>query len=111
MQDFDDLSEADRSSEDQHHHSKPDLTEEELKSRLFQLAAKMSDKETSSGEEQESEPRTDPENQKESSSSEENSGRSIQEELQKVSGCWREVGTVLWKLESRKRNLWSENQA
>ncbi|XP_074006478.1 rab effector MyRIP isoform X1 [Numenius arquata] len=81
-QDFDDLSETDISSEDQHHNIKPDLMEEELKSRLFQLAAKMSDKETSSGEEQESEPRTDPENQKESLSSEEN-GRSIQEELKK----------------------------
>ncbi|XP_072707525.1 rab effector MyRIP isoform X2 [Ciconia boyciana] len=81
-QDFDDLSETDKSSEDQHHNIKPDLMEEELKSRLFQLAAKMSDKETSSGEEQESEPRTDPENQKESLSSEEN-GRSIQEELKK----------------------------
>lgn len=73
------------SSEDQHHNIKPDLMEEELKSRLFQLAAKMSDKETSSGDEQESEPRTDPENQKESLSSEEN-GRNIQEELKKVSG-------------------------
>ncbi|XP_021241672.1 rab effector MyRIP isoform X3 [Numida meleagris] len=81
-QDLDDLSETDKSSEDQHHNIKPDLMEEELKSRLFQLAAKMSDKETSSGEEQESEPRTDPENQKESLSSEEN-GRSIQEELKK----------------------------
>ncbi|XP_035747491.1 rab effector MyRIP isoform X3 [Egretta garzetta] len=81
-QDFDDLSETDISSEDQHHNIKPDLMEEELKSRLFQLAAKMSDKETSSGEEHESEPRTDPENQKESLSSEEN-GRSIQEELKK----------------------------
>ncbi|KAM9303482.1 rab effector MyRIP [Morus bassanus] len=81
-QDFDDLSETDISSEDQHHNIKPDLMEEELKSRLFQLAAKMSDKETDSGEEQESEPRTDPENQKESLSSEEN-GRSIQEELKK----------------------------
>ncbi|KAK4827517.1 hypothetical protein QYF61_018843 [Mycteria americana] len=81
-QDFDDLSETDKSSEDQYHNIKPDLMEEELKSRLFQLAAKMSDKETSSGEEQESEPRTDPENQKESLSSEEN-GRSIQEELKK----------------------------
>ncbi|KAM6374212.1 rab effector MyRIP [Alca torda] len=81
-QDFDDLSETDISSEDQHQNIKPDLMEEELKSRLFQLAAKMSDKETSSGEEQESEPRTDPENQKESLSSEEN-GRSIQEELKK----------------------------
>lgn len=68
--------------------------EEELKSRLFQLAAKMSDKETSSGEEQESEPRTEPENQKESLSSEEN-GRSIQEELKRVSACCRGVGTVL----------------
>uniref|UniRef100_A0A8C8E960 RabBD domain-containing protein n=1 Tax=Otus sunia TaxID=257818 RepID=A0A8C8E960_9STRI len=81
-QDFDDLSETDISSEDQRHNIKPELMEEELKSRLFQLAAKMSDKETSSGEEQESEPRTDPENQKESLSSEEN-GRSIQEELKK----------------------------
>lgn len=80
---MDDLSETDGSSED-HHNIKPELTEEELKSRLFQLAAKMSDKETSSGEEQESEPRTDPENQKESLSSEEN-GKSIQEELKKVS--------------------------
>ncbi|OXB55310.1 hypothetical protein ASZ78_000283 [Callipepla squamata] len=81
-QDLDDLSETDRSSEDHHCTIKPELMEEELKSRLFQLAAKMSDKETSSGEEQESEPRTDPENQKESLSSEEN-GKSIQEELKK----------------------------
>ncbi|XP_032534662.1 rab effector MyRIP isoform X6 [Chiroxiphia lanceolata] len=84
-QDFDDLSETDISNEDQHHNIKPDLMEEELKSRLFQLAAKMSDKETSSGEEQESEPGMDPENQKESLSSEEN-GRSIQEELKKFTG-------------------------
>ncbi|XP_053915771.1 rab effector MyRIP isoform X3 [Cuculus canorus] len=82
-QDFDDLSETDISSEDQHHNIKPDLMGEELKSRLFQLAAKMSEKETSSGEEQEPEPRTEPENQQESLSSEEN-GRSIQEELKKA---------------------------
>ncbi|XP_037985625.1 rab effector MyRIP isoform X4 [Motacilla alba alba] len=81
-QDFDDLSETDISNEDQHHDVKPELMEDELKSRLFQLAAKMSDKETSSGEEQESEPGIDLENQKESLSSEEN-GRSIQEELKK----------------------------
>ncbi|XP_077642895.1 rab effector MyRIP isoform X6 [Lonchura striata] len=81
-QDFDDISETDISHEDQHHDVKPELMEDELKSRLFQLAAKMSDKETSSGEEQESEPGTDLENQKESLSSEEN-GRSIQEELKK----------------------------
>ncbi|XP_065521593.1 rab effector MyRIP isoform X3 [Lathamus discolor] len=110
-QDFDDLSEADRSSEDQHHHSKPDLTEEELKSRLFQLAAKMSDKETSSGEEQESEPRTDPENQKESSSSEENGGRSIQEELQKkysaVSLC--NISTEVLKVINATEELIAES--
>lgn len=94
LQDLDDLSETDGSSEDQHHNIKPELMEEELKSRLFQLAAKMSDKETSSGEEQESEPRTDPENQKESLSSEEN-GKSIQEELKKVSAYQKEVGPVL----------------
>uniref|UniRef100_A0A8B9GM01 Rab effector MyRIP n=1 Tax=Amazona collaria TaxID=241587 RepID=A0A8B9GM01_9PSIT len=110
-QDFDDLSEADRSSEDQRHHSKPDLTEEELKSRLFQLAAKMSDKETSSGEEQESEPRTDPENQKESSSSEENGGRSIQEELQKkysaVSLC--NISTEVLKVINATEELIAES--
>ncbi|XP_035172187.1 rab effector MyRIP isoform X3 [Oxyura jamaicensis] len=81
-QDFGDLSETDISSEDQHHNIKPDLMEEKLKSRLFQLGAKMSDKETSSDEEQESEPRTDPESYKENLSSEEN-GKSIQEELKK----------------------------
>ncbi|XP_039933611.1 rab effector MyRIP isoform X6 [Hirundo rustica] len=81
-QDFDDLSETDVSNEDQHHDVKPELGEDELKSRLFQLAAKMSDKETSSGEEQELEPGIDLENQKESLSSEENS-KSIQEELKK----------------------------
>ncbi|XP_039567302.1 rab effector MyRIP isoform X4 [Passer montanus] len=81
-QDFDDLSETDISNEDPHHDVKPELMEDELKSRLFQLAAKMSEKETSSGEEQESEPGIDLENQKESLSSEEN-GRSIQEELKK----------------------------
>ncbi|NWS45049.1 MYRIP protein, partial [Probosciger aterrimus] len=110
-QDFDDLSEADRSSEDQHHNIKPDLTEEELKSRLFQLAAKMSDKETSSGEEQESEPRTDPENQKESSSSEENGGRSIQEELQKkysaVSLC--NISTEVLKVINATEELIAES--
>ncbi|XP_053829538.1 rab effector MyRIP isoform X4 [Vidua macroura] len=81
-QNFGDLSETDISNEDQHHDVKPELMEDELKSRLFQLAAKMSDKETSSGEEQESEPGIDLENQKESLSSEEN-GRTLQEELKK----------------------------
>ncbi|XP_009462733.1 PREDICTED: rab effector MyRIP [Nipponia nippon] len=108
--DFDDLSETDISSEDQYHNIKPDLMEEELKSRLFQLAAKMSDKETSSGEEQESEPRTDPENQKESLSSEEN-GRTIHEELKKkysaVSLC--NISTEVLKVINATEELIAES--
>ncbi|XP_031795891.1 rab effector MyRIP isoform X2 [Sarcophilus harrisii] len=79
---FDDLSETDISSEDHHHKSRTNTTEEKLKSRLFELAAKMSEKETSSGEEQESEARTESDPQKESLSSEDN-GQCIQEELKK----------------------------
>ncbi|XP_061852446.1 rab effector MyRIP isoform X2 [Colius striatus] len=109
-QDFDDLSETDRSSEDQHHGIEPDLMDEELKSRLFQLAAKMSDKETSSGEDQESEPRTDPESQKENLSSEEN-GRSIQEELKKkysaVSLC--NISTEVLKVINATEELIAES--
>ncbi|XP_053915770.1 rab effector MyRIP isoform X2 [Cuculus canorus] len=109
-QDFDDLSETDISSEDQHHNIKPDLMGEELKSRLFQLAAKMSEKETSSGEEQEPEPRTEPENQQESLSSEEN-GRSIQEELKKkysaVSLC--NISTEVLKVINATEELIAES--
>lgn len=68
----------------------------------------MSDKETSSGEEQESEPGIDPENQKKNLSSEEN-GRSIQEELKKVSGHSKGVEIVLQELGSKKRKFWLEN--
>ncbi|NWV53698.1 MYRIP protein, partial [Daphoenositta chrysoptera] len=110
LQDFDDLSETDISNEDQHHDVKPELMEDELKSRLFQLAAKMSDKETSSGEEQESEPGVDPENQKESLSSEEN-GRSIQEELKKkysaVSLC--NISTEVLKVINATEELIAES--
>ncbi|XP_071068087.1 rab effector MyRIP isoform X1 [Dasypus novemcinctus] len=56
--------------------------EERLRSRLYALAPRVSEKETSSGEEQESEPRTGSETQKESLSSEDNS-QSVQEELWK----------------------------
>ncbi|XP_041899338.1 rab effector MyRIP isoform X3 [Corvus kubaryi] len=109
-QDFDDLSETDISNEDQHHDVKPELMEDELKSRLFQLAAKMSDKETSSGEEQESEPGIDPENRKESLSSEEN-GRSIQEELKKkysaVSLC--NISTEVLKVINATEELIAES--
>ncbi|XP_041263826.1 rab effector MyRIP isoform X2 [Onychostruthus taczanowskii] len=109
-QDFDDLSETDISNEDQHHDVKPELMEDELKSRLFQLAAKMSDKETSSGEEQESEAGIDLENQKESLSSEEN-GRSIQEELKKkysaVSLC--NISTEVLKVINATEELIAES--
>ncbi|NWR14463.1 MYRIP protein, partial [Emberiza fucata] len=110
-QDFDDVSETDTSNEDQHHDVRPELVEDELfKSRLFQLAAKMSDKETSSGEEQESEPRIDLENQKESLSSEEN-GRSIQEELKKkysaVSLC--NISTEVLKVINATEELIAES--
>uniref|UniRef100_A0A8C0ZDX9 Myosin VIIA and Rab interacting protein n=1 Tax=Cyanistes caeruleus TaxID=156563 RepID=A0A8C0ZDX9_CYACU len=109
-EDFDDLSETDISNEDQHHDVKPELMEDELKSRLFQLAAKMSDKETSSGEEQESEPGIDVENQKESLSSEEN-GRSIQEELKKkysaVSLC--NISTEVLKVINATEELIAES--
>ncbi|NXY91099.1 MYRIP protein, partial [Alcedo cyanopectus] len=112
LEDFDDLSETDKSSEDQHHNIKPGVAEEEVKSRLFQLAAKMADKETSSGEEQESEPVTDPENQKESLSSEEN-GRSIQEELKKkysaVSLC--NISTEVLKVINATEELLAESSA
>ncbi|NXP76076.1 MYRIP protein, partial [Ramphastos sulfuratus] len=111
-QDLDDLSETDLSSEDQHQNAKPDATEEELKSRLFHIAAKMSDKETSSGEEQESEPRTEPQNQKETLPSEEN-GKSIQEELKKkysaVSLC--NISTEVLKVINATEELIAESSS
>ncbi|XP_074051997.1 rab effector MyRIP [Macrotis lagotis] len=107
---FDDLSETDISSEDHHHKSRPNATEEKLKSRLFELAAKMSEKETSSGEEQESEPRTESEHQKESLSSEDN-GQCIQEELKKkysaVSLC--NISTEVLKVINATEELIAES--
>ncbi|XP_019393065.1 PREDICTED: rab effector MyRIP isoform X2 [Crocodylus porosus] len=109
-QDFEDLSESDISSEDQHDKIKADPMEEELKSRLFNLAAKMNDKETSSGEEQESEPQTESENLKESVSSEENS-KSIQDELKKkysaVSLC--NISTEVLKVINATEELIAES--
>lgn len=80
---FDDLSETDISTEAQHSRTSTDTAEEKLRNRLYELAMKMSEKETSSGEDQESEPKTESENLKESLSSEENN-QSVQEELKKV---------------------------
>ncbi|XP_069067581.1 rab effector MyRIP isoform X2 [Pleurodeles waltl] len=81
-QGFDDLSETDVSSGDQQQKGNADLIEKNLKSRIFELASKMSDKESSSGEEQEAEPRTVFENTKDCFSSED-TGRCMQEELKK----------------------------
>nr|XP_040145974.1 rab effector MyRIP isoform X3 [Ictidomys tridecemlineatus] len=78
-----DVSETDISNEAQNSRTSTDTQEEKLRNRLYELAMKMSEKETSSGEEQESEPKTESENQKESLSSEENN-HSVQEELKKV---------------------------
>ncbi|XP_043824894.1 rab effector MyRIP isoform X2 [Dromiciops gliroides] len=107
---FDDLSETDISSEDHHHKSGTNATDEKLKSRLFELAAKMSEKETSSGEEQESEPRTESDHQKESLSSEDN-GQCIQEELKKkysaVSLC--NISTEVLKVINATEELIAES--
>ncbi|XP_044150825.1 rab effector MyRIP [Bufo gargarizans] len=73
-----DLSETGMSSGDQHHRTKSDSIEQKLKTRLTELTAKMSDRETSSGDEHEPEPRLNTEN----ISSEDNS-TCVQEELKK----------------------------
>nr|XP_025726590.1 rab effector MyRIP isoform X2 [Callorhinus ursinus] len=78
-----DVSETDISNEPRHPQAGVATTEEKLRNRLYELAMKMSEKETSSGEDQESEPKTESENHKESLSSEENS-QGVQEELKKV---------------------------
>ncbi|XP_074128295.1 rab effector MyRIP isoform X2 [Sminthopsis crassicaudata] len=107
---FDDLSETDISSEDHHHKSRTNTSEEKLKSRLFELAAKMSEKETSSGEEQESEARTESDPQKENLSSEDN-GQCIQEELKKkysaVSLC--NISTEVLKVINATEELIAES--
>ncbi|XP_015273625.1 PREDICTED: rab effector MyRIP isoform X1 [Gekko japonicus] len=106
----DDLSETDISSEDQHHQPKAESMEEKLKSRLFELVAKMSDNKESSSEEQGLEPRTESETQKSCLSSEE-SGRSIQEELKKkysaVSLC--NISTEVLKVINATEELIAES--
>uniref|UniRef100_A0A8D1XNH3 RabBD domain-containing protein n=1 Tax=Sus scrofa TaxID=9823 RepID=A0A8D1XNH3_PIG len=105
-----DLSETDISSEARHRRSSTDTSEQKLRNRLYELAMKMSEKETSSGEEQESEPKTESENQKESLSSEENS-QSVQEELKKkysaVSLC--NISTEVLKVINATEELIAES--
>ncbi|XP_049622417.1 rab effector MyRIP [Suncus etruscus] len=76
----DDLSETDISNETLRPH--PDTTEEQRRNRLYELAMKMSEKETSSGEEQESELQTESETRKASLPTEDNCQR-VQEQLKK----------------------------
>ncbi|KFO33308.1 Rab effector MyRIP [Fukomys damarensis] len=86
-----DLSETDISTEAADSRTSSDTAEEKRRSRLYELALKMSEKETSSGEDPESDPKTGPENQKESLSAEENT-QSVQDELRKSAGHSQLVG-------------------
>ncbi|XP_053321967.1 rab effector MyRIP isoform X2 [Spea bombifrons] len=76
---FNDLSETDMNNGDER--LKTDDLEQKLKTRLGELTAKMSDKETSSGDEQDCEPRINSGNQEMLSTKEH--GSCIQEELKK----------------------------
>lgn len=104
------LSETDTSSEARHPRASTDTTEEKRRNRLYELARKMSEKETSSGEDQESEPKTESENRKESLSSEDNS-QSVQEELKKkysaVSLC--NISTEVLKVINATEELIAES--
>ncbi|XP_061443540.1 rab effector MyRIP isoform X2 [Rhineura floridana] len=106
----DDLSEPDIISEDQHHRTKADPMEEKLKSRLYELVAKMSDDTETSSEEQLSESKTESETQKSCLSSEDN-GNCIQEELKKkysaVSLC--RISTEVLKVINATEELIAES--
>lgn len=78
-----DTSETDLDSEAGSPRARAGATEEKARSRWFEFAAGMREKEASSGDDPESEPKTESENQKESLSSEDNS-QGVQEELKKV---------------------------
>ncbi|XP_066100626.1 rab effector MyRIP [Saccopteryx bilineata] len=105
-----DLSETDLSNETRGPQTGADTPEEKERSELFGLARKMSEKETSSGEDQESEPKTESEDRKESLSSEDNS-QSIQEELKKkysaVSLC--NISTEVLKVINATEELIAES--
>ncbi|XP_036189130.1 rab effector MyRIP isoform X1 [Myotis myotis] len=105
-----DLSETDLGNETRQPRARAGTTEAKVRNKLFELAMKMSEKETSSGEDQESEPKTESENQKESLSSEDNS-QSIQEELKKkysaVSLC--NISTEVLKVINATEELIAES--
>ncbi|XP_055985399.1 rab effector MyRIP isoform X2 [Sorex fumeus] len=103
-----DLSETDISNATLH--PCPDAPEAQGRNRLYELAMKMSEKETSSGEEQESEPKTESETQKESLSSEDNC-QGVQEQLKKkysaVSLC--NISTEVLKVINATEELIAES--
>ncbi|XP_023972811.1 rab effector MyRIP isoform X2 [Physeter macrocephalus] len=105
-----DLSKTDICNEARHPLAGTDAAEEKRTNSLYELAMKMSEKETSSGEDQESEPKTESENQKESLSSEDNS-QSVQEELKKkysaVSLC--NISTEVLKVINATEELIAES--
>ncbi|XP_023556589.1 rab effector MyRIP isoform X3 [Octodon degus] len=107
-----DVSETDLSSEAADSRTLMDTGEEKRRSRLHELAMKMSEKDTSSGEDPESEPKTKPGSQREGASSAENT-RSVQDELRKV---YLTAGTVyglegqLAELEGAARSIHSSTQ-
>lgn len=104
----DDLSETDISNETLRPH--PDTTEEQRRNRLYELAMKMSEKETSSGEEQESELQTESETRKASLPTEDNCQR-VQEQLKKkysaVSLC--NISTEVLKVINATEELIAES--
>lgn len=106
----DNVSETDISNEAQNSRSSTDSAEEKLRNRLYELAMKMSERETSSGEDQESESKTEPKNQKASLSSEENN-EGVQEELKKkcsaVSLC--NISTEVLKVINATEELIAES--
>ncbi|KAM5314587.1 rab effector MyRIP isoform 2-T2 [Glossophaga mutica] len=106
-----DLSESDISTETQHPRTGADTAEGKVRNKLFELAMKMSERETSSGEDQESESKTESENHKESLSSEDNNSQSIQEELMKkysaVSLC--NISTEVLKVINATEELIAES--
>ncbi|XP_003477045.1 rab effector MyRIP isoform X2 [Cavia porcellus] len=104
------LSETDLSNEAADSRTSIDTAEEKQRSRLYELAMKLSEKGTSSGEDPESEPRTEPEDPKEGLSSEE-STRSVQHELRKkysaVSLC--NISTEVLKVITATEELIAES--
>ncbi|XP_039093128.1 rab effector MyRIP [Hyaena hyaena] len=105
-----DPSETDISNGALHPRGRGAATEEKLRNRLYELAVKVSEKETSSGDDQESEPKAEPQSHKDCLSPEEN-GQDVQEELKKkysaVSLC--NISTEVLKVINATEELIAES--